>query len=440
MLEYQSEMMLLFIVADGIILNREDHRSIPQILLDILGTSSSQSKADIKEYEAISEDQCKSRNIASVYSGLYERAGRRIPYVLVTKIGMPLEIHNPGNRGKRDSQLILLRFLSQVIHQAPLNSLEQELYDHIHTRIGVEPSAYEYVMMIDADTEVHPESLNRLVSCCVHDARVIGICGETRLANERHSWITMIQVYEYYISHHLSKAFESLFGTVTCLPGCFCVYRLQMFKQDNTSIPLLLNKRLLDDYSETRIDTLHLKNLLSLGEDRYLTTLALKYFPKHKTKFTSDAVCLTTAPEGWAGLLSQRRRWINSTIHNLFELMMLPEMCGFCLFSMRFIVLVDLYATLVMPASVLYLTYLLVMALHSKSIPTTSLTLFALAYGLQTIIFLLKRQWQHIGWMLLYIASLPVFGVIIPLYAFWHFDEFSWGTVRNAHITRQFDA
>jgi chitin synthase len=29
----------------------------------------------------------------------------------------------------------------------------------------------------------------------------------------------MIQVYEYYISHHLSKAFESLFGSVTCLPG-----------------------------------------------------------------------------------------------------------------------------------------------------------------------------------------------------------------------------
>jgi chitin synthase len=29
----------------------------------------------------------------------------------------------------------------------------------------------------------------------------------------------MIQVYEYYISHHLAKAFESLFGSVTCLPG-----------------------------------------------------------------------------------------------------------------------------------------------------------------------------------------------------------------------------
>lgn len=32
----------------------------------------------------------------------------------------------------------------------------------------------------------------------------------------------MMQVYEYFISHYLAKAFESLFGSVTCLPG-WCV-------------------------------------------------------------------------------------------------------------------------------------------------------------------------------------------------------------------------
>ena len=38
----------------------------------------------------------------------------------------------------------------------------------------------------------------------------------------------MIQVYEYFISHHTCKAFESLFGTVTCLPGCFSLYRIKL--------------------------------------------------------------------------------------------------------------------------------------------------------------------------------------------------------------------
>jgi cellulose synthase/poly-beta-1,6-N-acetylglucosamine synthase-like glycosyltransferase len=53
------------------------------------------------------------------------------------------------------------------------------------------------------------------------DSKIAGLCGETLIANEKQSWVTMMQVYEYFISHHLSKAFESLFGSVTCLPGCF---------------------------------------------------------------------------------------------------------------------------------------------------------------------------------------------------------------------------
>lgn len=43
--------------------------------------------------------------------------------------------------------------------------------------------------------------------------------------------------------------------------------------------PLLAAKEIIDDYAENHVDTLHKKNLLSLGEDRYLTTLILKHFP-----------------------------------------------------------------------------------------------------------------------------------------------------------------
>jgi chitin synthase len=83
----------------------------------------------------------------------------------------------------------------------------------------VDPELYEYLLMVDADTCVEEDSLNRLVAACVHNAKIAGICGETALDNDEKTWWTMIQVYEYFISHHLSKAFESLFGSVTCLPG-----------------------------------------------------------------------------------------------------------------------------------------------------------------------------------------------------------------------------
>ena len=75
----------------------------------------------------------------------------------------------------------------------------------------------------------------------------------------------MIQVYEYFISHHLAKAFESLFGTVTCLPGCFCMYRI---RTAGSNVPLLVAPGVLKDYEENCVDTLHMKNLLHLGEDR----------------------------------------------------------------------------------------------------------------------------------------------------------------------------
>merc|ERR1712137_566176 len=102
-----------------------------------------------------------------------------------------------------------------------------------------------------------------------------------------------IQVYEYYISHHLSKAFESLFGSVTCLPGCFTMYRLRTADKGK---PLIISDKIIKDYADCVVDTLHKKNLLSLGEDRYLTTLMLKHFPAMSFKFIPDAYALRLHP------------------------------------------------------------------------------------------------------------------------------------------------
>lgn len=192
----------------------------------------------------------------------------------------------------------------------------------------------------------------------VHDKKVLGVCGETTLANAKQSIITMMQVYEYFISHHMAKAFESLFGSVTCLPGCFTLFRL---RTSDTHKPLLISNQMISDYSQNRVDTLHMKNLLHLGEDRYLTTLLLKHFAMHKTQFVRDAHAFTVAPDDWKILLSQRRRWINSTVHNLGELMFLDQLCGFCCFSMRFIVMMDLVSTLIQPVTVAYVSTTLVL-------------------------------------------------------------------------------
>ena len=120
----------------------------------------------------------------------------------------------------------------------------------------------------------------------------------------------MIQVFEYYNSHHLKKAFEAAFGCVTCLPGCFTMYRI--IADDGT--PLLPGDGVLYEYSRNDVETLHEKNLYHLGEDRMLTTLLLKYFPDRSLTFIPEAACWTIVPHTFRILLSQRRRWINSTV------------------------------------------------------------------------------------------------------------------------------
>jgi chitin synthase len=48
-----------------------------------------------------------------------------------------------------------------------MNPLELEMYHQIKNVIGVNPTFYEYMFMVDADTTVDPYSVNRLISAYV---------------------------------------------------------------------------------------------------------------------------------------------------------------------------------------------------------------------------------------------------------------------------------
>ena len=208
----------------------------------------------------------------------------------------------------------------------------------------------------------------------------------------------------------------------------FCMYRLRTVDKGR---PLIISDKVIHDYADNQVDTLHKKNLLSLGEDRYLTTLMTKHFPQMSYKFVPDAYALTEAPAEWSVLLSQRRRWINSTIHNLAELVWLKDLCGFCCFSMRFVVFIDLFGTIILPATCGYLAYLIYrVSSGTGQFPLVSIIMLSAVYGLQAIIFIVKRQWQHIGWMIIYIMAYPIWSLILPIYSFWKQDDFSWGNTR----------
>lgn len=122
------------------------------------------------------------------------------------------------------------------------------------------------------------------------------------------------------------------------------MYRLKARKEnDGDWFPVLVQPQIVSEYSQSVVTTLHQKNLLLLGEDRFLTTLLLRTFPNRKMMFCPQARCRTVAPDTFAVLLSQRRRWINSTVHNLMELVLVRNLCGTFCFSMQFVSCFDAF-------------------------------------------------------------------------------------------------
>lgn len=471
MTDYPNSHKTILAICDGMIKGEGETRTTPDIILGMMKDHAIPPDEVLAfSYVAVASG-AKRHNMAKIYAGFYDYGAdsavpverqQRVPMLVVVKCGTPDEASKskPGNRGKRDSQIILMSFLQKVMFDERMTELEFEMFNGLWKITGVSPDFYEVVLMVDADTKVFPDSLTHMISAMVKDPEIMGLCGETKIANKRASWVTAIQVFEYFISHHLSKSFESVFGGVTCLPGCFCMYRIKAPKGgQNYWVPILANPDVVEHYSENVVDTLHTKNLLLLGEDRYLSTLMLRTFPKRKQVFVPQAVCKTTVPEEFSVLLSQRRRWINSTVHNLMELILVKDLCGTFCFSMQFVVFIDLVGTLVLPAAIAFTIYVgkhplsfsplptplpsrapghftdsytVIISIVRKPVQVIPLVLLGLILGLPAVLIVLTaHRWSYVAWMMVYLVSLPVWNFVLPMYAFWKFDDFSWGDTRK---------
>eukprot|EP00834_Sanchytrium_tribonematis_P005758 NODE_370_length_8652_cov_0.611715.p2 type:complete len:873 gc:universal NODE_370_length_8652_cov_0.611715:461-3079(+) len=358
-IQYPNRYKLIIVVCDGIVKGAGQDKSTPEIVCGLIKEDKSFGTPEPKSYFSIADGK-KRHNMARIHCGQYvSELGRKTNIIVIVKCGTPEEATagKPGNRGKRDSQIVLMDFYRAVMFDAPMSPFQYELFNKVYKLCKVTADKFEIVLMVDADTKVMPDALSHMAAVVAKDPMIMGLCGETRIMNKGESWVSAIQVFEYHVAHHLAKAFESCFGGVTCLPGCFCMYRIKAPRNDGTWAPILASPEIVAQYSENVVNTLHKKNLLLLGEDRFLSTLMLRTFPNRKMMFVPKAVCKTCVPNSFQVLLSQRRRWINSTIHNLFELLLVQELCGTFCFSMQFVVFLELIGTLTLPAAIVFTTY-----------------------------------------------------------------------------------
>ena len=58
--------------------------------------------------------------------------------------------------------------------------------------------------------------------------------------------------------------------------------------------------------------------------------------------------------------------------------------------------------------------------------------LLALILGLPAVLIVVTaHSWSYVAWMFIYLLSLPIWNFVLPAYAFWKFDDFSWGETRK---------
>jgi chitin synthase len=205
--DYPNSHKLILVICDGIIKGKGEDLSTPEICLGMMKDHAVlPHEVQAFSYVAVASGS-KRHNMAKIYSGFYDYGEnsrvpadkqQRVPMMVVVKCGTPDEARKskPGNRGKRDSQIILMSFLQKVMFDERMTELEFEMFNGIWKITGISPDFYEIVLMVDADTKVFPDSLTHMISAMVKDPEIMGLCGETKIANKRDSWVSMIQVFE----------------------------------------------------------------------------------------------------------------------------------------------------------------------------------------------------------------------------------------------------
>jgi chitin synthase len=201
--DYPNSHKLIMVITDGMVKGSGNDKYTPDIVLSMMKELVLPAKdVEAHSYVAIADGH-KRHNMAKVYAGYYDydsdtvepKKQQRVPMVLVSKVGNPLEQADAkrGNRGKRDSQIVLMSFLQKIMFDERMTTFEYEFFNSIWRCTGVCPDKYELVLCVDADTKVFPDSLTRMAACMVNDPEIMGLCGETKIANKSETWVTMIQ-------------------------------------------------------------------------------------------------------------------------------------------------------------------------------------------------------------------------------------------------------
>lgn len=163
---------------------------------------------------------------------------------------------------------------------------------------GAMKATHDIVIFVDSDSFLEPDCVKHLTKYFA-DPEVGAVSGHTDVYNRDTNILTQMQAIRYYISFKIYKAAESVFGSVTCCPGCCSAYRREY-------LMVFIN------------DWLHQKffgSECTFGDDRSLTNFMIRTY---RAVYAEDAKAYTIVPDTFGKYMRQQQRWKKSWLRETF--------------------------------------------------------------------------------------------------------------------------
>jgi cellulose synthase/poly-beta-1,6-N-acetylglucosamine synthase-like glycosyltransferase len=209
-------------------------------------------------------------------------------------------------------------------HDITVINLKQNVGKKRALGTGVFASKGTIYAFTDSDSTWAPDSVERIVQIFIDKPNVGAVSGHTRALNGDKNILTKAQDSWYEGQYSIRKAFESVFGAITCVSGPLAVFRKEAIYN---FMPAWENDTFLGQ--EFRFATDRTLTGIVLGNKYIGKKLKEKYksspfmevdYPLHDWKivYCKSAKAWTEVPDTFTRMMKQQARWKKSFIRNIF--------------------------------------------------------------------------------------------------------------------------
>lgn len=160
---------------------------------------------------------------------------------------------------------------------------------------GINIAQGEFYVFVDSDSFLAVDAIDHIIDH-FDNPRVGAVSGNTGVHNAGDNALTKMQSARYSISFDIFKACESVFGAVTCCPGCFSAYRASTVHE----VVNLWKERTVFGQKGT------------FGDDRSLTNFVLQ--KGYRVEYCRSAHATTIVPHTYKQFIKQQLRWKKSWV------------------------------------------------------------------------------------------------------------------------------